>query len=283
MFVPAIVQRFIDKAPEAGADVVCLDLEDSVPPDKKDDGRRQVGGAIESMARTGYALYVRVNALATGLAEAEVRGVVRPGLDGIILPKSESGQDLTYIEGVVAAEEMERGIPPGSVALMPLIESAKGVMEAYDICRSSARISGAIFGAEDFAADMGIQRTIIGEEIFWARSIIAIACRAAGVASIDTPATDYSDEQALIRDMKLAKSIGFTGKLCIHPSQVAMANQVFSPSAEELVEALVLVEVFERDALGKGLAAIAIDGKMVDTPMYERAKRIVEWAGEAES
>lgn len=278
LFVPAIVQRFIDKAPEAGADVICLDLEDSVPPDKKAEARPLARDAIAMMPRSGSALYVRVNSFSTGLAEDDLAEVVRPGLDGVVISKAESPDVIARTDALLAETEKQNGVAAGSVAIMPLIETAKGVMEAYDVCRASPRVSGAIFGAEDFATDMGIQRTAIGEEIYWARSLVAIACRAAGIAAIDTPAPNYSDEQAVIRDMKLARSLGYNGKLCIHPSQVPIANEIFSPGAEELAEALAIVEAFERDGLAKGLASIAIDGKMVDTPMYERAKRIVEWA-----
>jgi citrate lyase subunit beta/citryl-CoA lyase len=280
MTVPVIVQRFIDKAPEAGADVICLDLEDSVPPAEKEAARPLAAAAVDSMASSGIATYIRVNGFWTGLTRDDLAAVVRPGLHGVVLSKAESPAEIAEAAGLLSAAESANGLEPGSIALMPLLETARGVMEAYDICRASPRIAGAIFGAEDYATDMGIRRTAIGEEIFWARSLVAIACRAAGVVAIDTPDPDYSDETHLRREMTLARSLGYQGKLCIHPTQVAIANQVFSPSADEIAEARAVIEAFERDGLAKGRAAIAVDGRMIDTPIYWRAKRLVDWAGE---
>lgn len=278
MTVPVIVQRFIDKAPDVGADVLCMDLEDSVPPSEKANARPLARQAIETMRRTGYALYIRVNGFWTGLIEDDLAEVVRPGLEGVVISKAESPEMLTRADELLSELEPKHGVEPGSVALMPLIETARGVMEAYDICRASPRISGAIFGAEDYATDMGIRRSAIGEEIFWARSMVAVACKAAGVAAIDTPDPDYTDDNHLRREMTLAKSMGYVGKLCIHPLQVQIANDIFRPGDDEIAEARVIVEAFERDGLAKGLAAIAVDGKMIDTPIYWRAKRLADWA-----
>ena len=170
-------------------------------------------------------------------------------------------------------------MPPGCVAIAPLIETAAGVMASLDICRASPRVTAAVFGAEDFATDMGIQRTREGEEVRWARAQVAVACHAARVIPIDTPDTDYTDEEHLEREMALARSLGYRGKLVIHPTQVAIANRMFAPSEAEIGEARVIVEVFERDGLGRGRAAIPFDGKMIDTPIYERAKRLLDTAG----
>jgi citrate lyase subunit beta/citryl-CoA lyase len=278
MTVPVIVQRFIDKAPEAGADVICLDLEDSVPPAEKVAARPLARAAIESMPRDGSAMYIRVNGFWTGLIEDDLAEVVRPGLDGVVISKAESPDMITRADEILSALESEHGVSAGSVALMPLLETARGIMEAYDICRASPRISGAIFGAEDYATDMGVRRTKIGEEIFWARSMVAVASKAAGIAAIDTPDPDYSDENHLRREMTLARSMGYAGKLCIHPAQVGLANEVFRPGEDEIAEARAIVEAFERDGLAQGRAAIAVDGKMIDTPIYWRAKRLVDWA-----
>jgi citrate lyase subunit beta/citryl-CoA lyase len=278
MTVPAIVQRFIDKAPEAGADVICLDLEDSVPPAEKEAARPLARAAIETMPRTGFQTYVRVNGFWTGLTEGDLEAIVRPGLDGVVISKAESPAMITDLEAMIERAEGQHGMTPGALAIMPLLETARGVIEAYDICRASPRITGAIFGAEDYATDMAIRRTPSGEEILWARNQVAVSCRAAGIAAIDTPDPDYSDETHLRREMNLARSIGYQGKLCIHPLQVQIANEVFRPGDEEIAEARAVVEAFERDGLAKGRAAIAVEGKMIDTPIYWRAKRLVEWA-----
>ncbi|NIR19798.1 MAG: hypothetical protein GTN79_08630 [Gammaproteobacteria bacterium] len=186
------------------------------------------------------------------------------------------------LDAQLARLEGEHGIKAGGVAIVPLLETAKGIMEAYDVCRASKRVTGAIFGAEDFATDMAVKRTETGEEILWARSMVAVACRAGGIVAIDTPDPNYSDEAHLRREMGLARSLGYSGKLCIHPTQVRIANEVFSPGEDEIAEARAVVEAFEREGLAKGIAAIAVEGKMIDTPIYWRARRLVEWAEAAE-
>jgi citrate lyase subunit beta/citryl-CoA lyase len=281
MTVPVIVQRFIDKAPEAGADVLCLDLEDSVPPAEKVAARALARAAIETMPRTGYAMYIRVNGFWTGLIEDDLAEVVRPGLDGVILSKTESTDEIAQAHQWLTRLEREHGMESGSVALMPLLETAKGVANSYAICEASPRLAGAVFGAEDYATDMGVERTEEGQEILWARSQIAIAARAAGITAIDTPDPDYTDADHLRREMKLARSLGYRGKLCIHPLQVQIANETFAPGEREVAEARVIVEAFERDGLAQGRAAIAVDGKMIDTPIYWRAKQLLAWADTA--
>jgi citrate lyase subunit beta/citryl-CoA lyase len=281
MTVPVIVARFVEKAPEAGADVICLDLEDSVPPEQKEAARPLAARAIDSMPRTGYAMYIRVNGFWTGLIDDDLDAVVRPGLQGVVISKTESADMIRQTDLRLARLEREHGMEAGSVAIMPLIETAKGIVKSAEICEASERLTGAIFGAEDFATDMGIERTAEGSEILWARTQLAIACRAAGIEAIDTPDPDYTDAEHLRKEMLLAKSLGYRGKLCIHPLQVQIANEVFRPGDAEVAEARLIVEAFERDGLAKGLAAIPLDGKMVDTPIYWRAKRLVEMADRA--
>lgn len=281
MTVPAIVPRFIEKAPSAGADVICLDLEDSVPPAEKAAARPLARHAIDSMPRTGFSMYIRVNGFWTGLTEEDLIEVVRPGLDGVVLSKAESVEEVERVDHYLTLLELQHGIAPGSVALMPLVETAKGVANSYDICRASTRLSGAIFGAEDYATDIGVQRTAAGDEIRWARSQLAVSCHAAGITPIDTPDPDYTDEAHLRREMEIAKSLGYRGKLVIHPLQVQIANEVFRPSEADVAEAGDIVTAFERDGLAQGRASIPFHGKMVDTPIYWRAKRLVDWASAA--
>jgi citrate lyase subunit beta/citryl-CoA lyase len=230
------------------------------------------------MPRTGYAMYIRVNGFWTGLIDDDLDAVVRPGLQGVVISKSESADMIRQTDLRLARLEREHGMEAGSVAIMPLIETAKGIVKSAEICEASERLTGAIFGAEDFATDMGIERTAEGSEILWARTQLAIACRAAGIEAIDTPDPDYTDAEHLRKEMRLAKSLGYRGKLCIHPLQVQIANEVFRPGEVEVAEARLIVETFERDGLAQGRAAIPLAGKMVDTPIYWRAKRLVELA-----
>jgi citrate lyase subunit beta / citryl-CoA lyase len=278
MTVPVIVPRFVEKAPSSGADVLCLDLEDSVPPAEKAAARPLARKAIESMPRTGYGMYIRVNGFWTGMIEDDLAEVVRPGLEGVVLSKTEAVQEIEKADRLLMQFERQHGVEVGTVALAPLVETAKGIMWAREICAASSRLTAAIFGAEDYATDIGVKRTEGGEEIRWARSALAVAAHAAGIVPIDTPDPDYTDEAHLRREMETAKSMGYRGKLVIHPTQVAIANDVFRPADEEIEEAREIVEAFERDGLAQGRAAIPLNGKMVDTPIYLRAKRLLEWA-----
>ena len=290
MTVPVIVERFVEKAPSSGADVLCLDLEDSVPPDEKLAARPLARRAIETYAGrspspdkcASFQIYTRVNGFWSGLIEGDLEAIVYPGLDGVVVSKAESADMIREIDLHLSRLENERGIEHGAIAIMPLIETARGVAKSYEICEASPRLTGAIFGAEDYATDMGVERTTDGAEILFARTQVAIACRAAGIEAIDTPDPDYTDADHLRREMRLAKSLGYRGKLCIHPLQVQIANEIFRPAEAEVAEARLIVEAFERDGLARGRAAIPLGGKMVDTPIYWRAKRLLEAADGAD-
>jgi citrate lyase subunit beta/citryl-CoA lyase len=276
--VPVIVPRFVEKAPASGADIICLDLEDSVPPAEKAAARPLARGAIEKLAGGPAGVYIRVNGFWTGLLEDDLIEVVRPGLAGVVLSKTESAKEVEKADHYLSLLERQHGLEPGSDALAPLVETARGIANSYDICRASPRLSAAVFGAEDYATDIGVQRTPGGDEIRWARSQLAVSCHAAGIVPIDTPDPDYTDEAHLRREMETAKTMGYRGKLVIHPAQVAIANDVFRPADAEIAEAREIVAAFEREGLAQGRAAIPLNGKMVDTPIYWRARRLLEWA-----
>ena len=278
LFVPVHRPRFVERAPSAGADVVCLDLEDSVPWDEKPRARDIAKETIPEMPRTGYLLFVRVNGLYTGLLEKELDAIVGPQLDGISLPKSDSARTVRQVDAYLTELEKARGLPVGQVKIIPWIETAIGLVNAYEICAATPRLIGASFGGEDFATDMGFKRTPDSKEIEYPRAAMAVACVAAGKVPIDTPEPDYADLEHLERDASFARSLGYRGKYCIHPTQVEIVNRVFSPAPEEVEEARQLVDAFEQEGIAKGLAAIAVDGKMIDTPIYLRARRLLSWA-----
>jgi citrate lyase subunit beta/citryl-CoA lyase len=278
LFVPSIVPRFVERAPNAGADLICLDLEDSVPPTEKANARRAAAEALDSMPRTGYLMFVRVNGLHTGLLEEDLLAVVKPGLEGISLPKADSAATIQRVDHYLTLLERERGLETGTVKVIPWIETALAIVNAGQICTASPRLIGASFGGEDFTADMGIQRTKAGREIEWPRAQVAIICRAAGILAIDTPEADYSDPVQLEQDSLLARSLGYHGKCCIHPSQVEVINRIFWPTEEEVAQARAVVELFEKEGIEKGRAAIAHQGMMIDWPIYTRAKQLLEWA-----
>jgi citrate lyase subunit beta/citryl-CoA lyase len=272
LFVPAHVARFVEKAPTAGADVICLDLEDAVPPAEKEAARVAARASIGALAEAAD-VWVRVNA-AEGMVQADLDAVVLPGLRGVMLPKSDRAEQIQALGEAIGCLEGERGIPVGAIGIVPLIETAKGVLRAEEVCGTSARVVAAAFGSEDFVADMGVARTV--DVLAYPRGHLAVACAAAGIAAIDTVDVEYRDEAHLEREMASAKRLGFSGKLCIHPVQVAIANCMFLPTEEEIKEARAIVQAFEQEGIAKGRAAISLGGKMVDTPHYERARRLLE-------
>ena len=277
LFIPAIQQRFIERGPNSGADALCLDMEDSVPSAEKQRARDMLQEAIPTISRTGYLLFVRVNGLNTGLMEEDLLSVVQPGLDGISLPKAVSGDYVKRVDAYLTILEKQRGMSVGQVKLIPWIESAIAVSKALEICTSSPRLIGASFGAEDFAIDMGIERTPEGKETDWAKSAVAVACRAAGVQPVDTPTMDFRDSSRLESDSIRSKSMGYRGKYCIHPDQVSLVNRLFAPSDAEIANAKKIIEVYEKAERG-GIGAVGMDGQVVDWPVYVRAKNLLEWA-----
>ncbi len=278
LFVPSTVERFVSRAPQTGADVVCLDLEDSVPLAEKANARAMAAEAIETMPGSGYATFVRVNALHTGLLEDDLLAVVRPGLDGIVLSKTESAETVERADHYLTILERQGGMEPGTVGIIPLIESAEGILNSRYVCTASPRLVAASLGAEDLAVDMGLQRSKGARELEWPRAQLAAAATAAGLAPIDTPEPDYTDMEHLEQDSRFARSLGFRGKYCIHPDQVEVVNRVFSPTEQEIAEARDIVRLLDQEGIAKGRAAIPVNGKMIDTPMYWQAKRLLQWA-----
>ncbi|MFH1381515.1 MAG: CoA ester lyase [Chloroflexota bacterium] len=276
--IPGNQERKIDKARQVPADVLRLDLEDSVPVTEKESARKIVTTSITQLAASGRTVFVRINSLPTPFAKEDIRAVVMPGLKGICLPKSESADDMRQADVMIIQAEKEAGLQVGAIGLVGVIESPKGVINAYEIARACPRIIAIAFGAEDYALEMGIDRTREGAEISYPRMAIAVACHAVNVVAIDCVYPDVRDKEGLIADTKLAKQMGFQGKLVIHPDQVEPVNQIFVPSEEEIAEARRIVAAFDA-ATKQGLASVSVDNKMVDTPVAERARLLLARAG----
>lgn len=274
LFVPGNQERRIEKAHSIPADALILDLEDSVPPSEKDAARQMVAASIYGLASGGQEVFVRTNSLPTLYAIPDIKVVVTRGLRGICLPKSESADDIHKADALITDAEKEAGLEAGSIRLLALIETPKGIINAYEVASASPRILGVGFGAEDYALEMGINRTREGAEIYYPRMAIALACHAANVLAIDSVYTDVRDKEGLIRETRLVRQMGFQGKFVIHPDQVSPVNQNFIPSEEETGYARRVVEAFEV-AVTQGQASTPLDGKMIDAPVAERAKKLL--------
>ncbi|MEM4298477.1 MAG: CoA ester lyase, partial [Nitrososphaerota archaeon] len=232
LYTPGNNYRMIEKAPTLGADVVVLDLEDSVPPAEKETARVMVRGAIKDVAKGGSEVYVRVNGWETGLTEDDLEYVVQEGLNGIVLPKTSSKEDVMRLDAKLSELERKRTIEPGSIAIQLLIETAKGVINAYEAATASKRVNSLVFGAVDYTRDMRVKLTKEGQEILIARSLVPIAARAAGLIAIDYPYVAYTDVEGFEKDTMFGKQLGYEGRMLIHPNQIEPSHRIYSPSKE---------------------------------------------------
>lgn len=279
LFVPGDSQKKLEKAFGAGADVVIVDLEDSIaPPNKalaRDTAARFI---IEQRHQTKSAIYVRVNDLSTGLTDDDLAALVPAGPDGIMLPKSNSGQDVQHLSAKLRVHEAENGLPDGAIKILPIItETAAGVLSAATYTKASARLVGVTWGAEDLSAAIGARaaRDANGRytDVFrFARTMTILAAGAADVAAIDTIFPDFRDMAAFEVECAEAERDGFTGKMAIHPAQVPVINTAFTPSAEAVKHSAALVAAFE--AAGNP-GVVGIDGKMYDRPHLRLAERLL--------
>ena len=277
LFVPGNQERRLDKARSIPADALILDLEDSVPLAEKDSARLMVSSSINGLAVSGRKIFVRTNALSTDYAASDIKAVVISGISGICLPKSESADDILRADALITDAEREANLAVGSIRLLALVETPKGIINAYEIAGASPRVLGIAFGPEDYTLEMGIKRTREGAEIYYPRVVIAVACHAVGILAIDGVYADIRDEEGLSQEARLVRQMGFHGKLLIHPNQVSPVSQVFSPTEEEIAQAQGVVEAFEA-ALAKGQASTSFEGKMIDVPVAERSRRLLALA-----
>ena len=277
VFVPGNRSNMLERALSFGADIIMVDLEDSVPPGEKSAACELATEWVPRLAEAGKQVMVRVNALETGLAANELSAVVSRDLSGISIGKGNTAWDLQQVDQLLAPLEAKGGIEPGSVKVIPWIETAMAIVHVYEMARASQRIVGIAFGAEDYTNDMGVVRNDFGEECYFARSAVAVAARAAGVAGLDGPFVGFRDPDGLRTDASAARRMGYTGKFAIHPAQIDIINETFSPNPEDVAYARRVVQAWdEAEAAGRG--SLSIDGRMVDVPVVKRAQNLLAQA-----
>lgn len=277
MYVPGNDEHKMAKAAGLHVDGIILDLEDGVAPNRKDEARLGILHALKEIDFGRSERLVRINSLASGRAQEDVKSVMPGKPDAILLPKADSPQIVQEIDRILLEAEKEFGIEAGSTVLILTIESARAFLDLKAICEASPRIEGLVFGAEDFTADAGITRTIEARELLYARSRLVMHAAAYGFHSIDMVQTNFSDNSLLERECREGAEIGFTGKQVIHPAQVEIVQTAFTP-APKLIEYAQRVVEGARQAHMEGKGAFTLDGHMVDTPVIKRAERILERA-----
>lgn len=274
LFVPGSVPAKIRKAASLPADSLILDLEDSVAESEKASAREEVRKAVSENSFPSQILFVRINGYRTAHWRDDVAAVTHKNLRGIKVPKCESSAELIAIGNLLAERERAAGLREGSIKLLVSLESPTSILNAARLAEASPRVMALVFCAEDYALEMGIERTAEGSELFVARSWTALCARAHGCLAIDAIYSDYQDEDGLTRDTEAGRRLGFTGKLAIHPRQIEPIHRAFAPSERELAEARRIAASFE-EARSKGQSVASLDGKMIDKPIAERARLLI--------
>ena len=274
LYLPGNEPKFFINAGLHKPDGIILDLEDSVAPSEKDSAQLIVRNALRSVDFYGAERMVRINQLPRGLTD--LRYVVPHNVHVILIPKCESSKQIIDVEEEINKLKNEYKIK-NEIYLMPIIESALGIIKAFEIASASKNICALAIGLEDYTADIGTQRTIEGKESFFARSMIVNAAKAAGVQAIDTVFSDVADMEGLKQSVLEAKTLGFEGKGCIHPRQIKIIHEAFAPTAEEIEKAQKIVEAF-KEAEKKGLGVVSLGTKMIDQPVVKKAQKIIELA-----
>jgi citrate lyase beta subunit len=289
--VPASNQKLVEKALSSEADAVLLDLEDAVAPDKKAEARGDVVRAIKEMDWRDRPTTYRTNALDTPFFYRDLIEVVEgagESLDAVLIPKVNKPQDLHVVATLLAQLELATGLEEGKIELEAQIESAEGLTNIDSIARATPRLAALHFGSGDFAASLRMPQSSIGTMDEWdeaypghrfhyAMQRIVVAARTAGLRAVDGPVADYRDEEGLRKSCLLSRSLGFDGRWCIHPAQIEIVNEVFSPTKKELEWAKKVVAAYE-EANAAGSGAVSVEGQMVDAASIRMARNILDLA-----
>lgn len=274
VFVPGFRTSFLDKARSFDADALILDLEDSVPTAFKDEARKNIAEYVKTVDYP-QKIFIRLNSIDSGYISRDLESVYNSRVFGFMPSMIRDDLDIIYIDKLLAQLEYDHGLEPCHFKLCPLIETGSALLKAYEIAKASPRIVGLAFGAEDYLTDLDGLHKESGASILVARSLIVMAVRSLNIAAIDTPFLDISDSDGFRADVELARELGFSGKLVLHPNQIDMTNEIFTPSEEELSEARRIIAAIEAsDREGHGVTLL--DGKLVGPPMEKRARKVLE-------
>ncbi len=271
IYLPGNRPRMIQKGPGLGADAVILDLEDSVSPEQKDAARLLVSRAIKMIDFGLSEVMVRINPISHG-GLLDLAAVLASNPDAVVVPKCESKVDVQAVENTIKEANL-----PKQISILPMIETAKGILNAYEVACASPMVDAITFGGEDFTQDIGATRTTSGKEIFWGRSMVVIAAKAAGVQALDTVFSDLSDEEGLRRDTTEIKEMGFDGRAAIHPSQIEIIHECFTPTEKEMQFAVNVISAADK-ARSQGSGVAVVHGKMIDKPIIQRAEKMILYA-----
>lgn len=273
IFVPGNNPRFLEKAKTLSADIVCFDLEDSVPLNEKDTARSLIKETLAKRSEFKSEVYVRTNSPVSGLIPDDLHKIVQKGIDGIVIPKVNNIKELKKIEKLLVVLEKKRKLKP--IELMPSIESAEGVVNAYNIASSNKRISALVFGVFDLLNDMGIEYAKQADGAKYARAKIPVDAKAAGKYAIDAIWQDLNDENGLEQDCTIGRNLGYVGKSIIHPNQISITHRIFHPTKDEIDWAEKVCQAY-LESTKKNKGATVVEGKMIDEVHFKRAKTLLD-------
>ena len=275
IFVPGNNPRFLEKAKKLQADVVCFDLEDSVPDNEKTTARKLIKAVLKSRKSYTSSIFVRTNSPMSGKIPADLKEIVQKGIDGIVIPKVNNIKEMKKIEKILSQLEKKQKLKP--IQIIPSIESAEGVVNTYHIASFGKRVSAIVFGVFDLLNDIGVEysKESAGEK--YSRGKIPVDAKAAGVVAIDAIWQDLNDSKGLEKDCKIGKSLGYSGKSVIHPDQISIVHKLFYPNKSEILWAEKVCKVYLKSTK-KGTGATTVDGKMIDEVHYKQAKALLELA-----
>jgi citrate lyase beta subunit len=277
LYMPGDDRHKIDKAATLGVDCICMDLEDGVAANRKAEARVQIATALQEIDFSLAERLVRINAVGSGLEQADLSTVLPGRPDGIVIPKVAGADALKWVSGQIEKIERQQGWPSGGIGMIAIVESALGIVNLAQIAAADERLRALVFGAEDLAGDIGARRTAEAWEVFYARSAVVTHAAAFGLQAIDMVYVDFHDLEGLRREAEFGSRLGFSGKQIIHPNQVAPVQAAFTPPDELIRQAQNIVRAARQNE-NAGRGAFALDGKMVDAPIVKAAERILETA-----
>lgn len=280
LFMPGDSLPKIEKAISLQVDSIVMDLEDGVAFNQKAEARRVIVHALQTLNFDRSERLVRMNPMGSELAEDDLRSTIVGRPAGYVLPKAEFPEQVDAVAEFLAQEERARGWPAGQIKLLPIIETALGVVNVREIAAASERVDALLFGAEDLAGDMGALRTRAGWEIFYARSAVVTTAKAFRLAAIDMVYFDLNDLAGFAEECRTGRELAYDGKMVIHPRQVEVAQRIFAPSSDEIARAQRIVAA-HADAQARGVGAFALDGRMVDGPVVRMAEQVLRKAAAA--
>ncbi|HSG43967.1 MAG TPA: CoA ester lyase [Anaerolineales bacterium] len=277
LYMPGDDRRKIEKSTTLGVDSICMDLEDGTAVNKKVEARTVIAKAMKELDFSDSERCIRINSIGSGFEEEDLKSALAAQPDSIVVPKIESAEQVKWVSGQIESYELSNKLDIGSIRLLIGLETAKGVMNIKEIAEADKRLEALIFGGEDYAASIGAVRTKLATELLYARQATVTTCAANDLQAIDIVYIDFKDTKGLRVEAQEGAGFGFSGKQIIHPNQVQVTQEAFTPSDDAIAYAKRVVETFEASQK-EGKGAYALDGKMIDMPLLKNAQKVLDRA-----